>query len=394
MSGERPSRTPVVAGIGESKFSRRAAVPFRILQTKAIERALADAAIAPAQIDAVFTESALMPMLYPLDVVEAAFGLHQVSQRAYFGSVGPGVALSIKAAMEGIRTGTVSAALVYFGVNWGSAQGSAYDFHGKYESKTAVEVPYGFYAQPTYFALMARRYAHDYGMSLDELADVLGRIAVRQRGRAALNDNAQQTKPLTMEGYLSGRMISDPLRLYDCCLLSDGAVALVISSLDRARDSGRRDHAALLGAGYARTGLTEESCLTQGAAYPAMPAARRSAELAFKAAGVTAADVSFAEIYDCFTISVLLQLDQLGLCHPGESRYLIPSAPDDPHALPVNTHGGLLSQAYILGVNHITEAVRQVRNEAGRGQLRSAEIGVVQLAPSADHATLVLGRGR
>ena len=386
-------RIPAIAGIGESRFSRRSASPLWELQSGAIADAINDAGLTPDDIDAVYTESALMPSLYPIDVAEAAFGLGALKRRGYFSSVGPGVALAIITAMEGIRAGDISAALVYFGLNWGSRGNSAYDFHGKYESKSAVEHPYGFYAQPTYFALMARRYAHDHGITEDELTEVLGQIAIRQRASAALNDNAQQQTPLTFEDYLAGRMISDPLRLNDCCLLSDGAVALVLTSLGRARGSRHGYHAELLGGGYASTGMTEESCMTQGLAYPALPAAKVSAERAFAEAKIKPGDLSFVEVYDCFTISVLLQLDQLGVCEPGESRHLFANggAPAPGH-LPVNTHGGLLSQAYILGVNHITEAVKQVRGEAGPGQLENAELGAVQLAPSADHATLILGR--
>jgi acetyl-CoA acetyltransferase len=385
-----PDRTPVIAGIGESRFSRRSTEPLQALQSGAIASALSDAATAPRQIDAVFAESALTPHLYPIDIAEAAFGLTGVTHHGYLGSVGPGIAQSLIAAMEGIRAGTISTALVYFGVNWGSVSNSAYDFHGKYTSKTAVELPYGFYAQPTYFALMARRYAHDYGLSEDGLAEVLGQIAVRQRARALLNDNAQATAPLSVDGYLNSKMISSPLRVNDCCLLSDGAVAFVVTSLSAARDSPHAFHAELLGGGHATTGISEESCMTQGRAYPALPAAAESARLAFADAGISPGDLSFAEIYDCFTISVLLQLDQLGLCKPGESRFYFSEIGRT--TLPINTHGGLLSQAYILGANHITEAVKQVRNEAGRGQLPTADIGAVQLAPSAAHATLVLRR--
>jgi acetyl-CoA acetyltransferase len=386
-------RVPVIAGIGESRFSRRSASPLRDLQSAAIADAISDAGLSPEGIDAVYTESALMPNLYPIDVAEAAFGLGSLRRRGYFSSVGPGVALAVITAMEGIRAGDISAALVYFGMDWGSRGSSAYDFHRKYESKSAVEHPYGFYAQPTYFALMARRYAHEHGITADELTQVLGQIAVRQRASAALNDNAQQQDPMTFEDYLTSRMISDPLRRDDCCLLSDGAVALVVASLARARDSRHRYHAELLGGGHASTGMTEESCMTQGVAYPALPAAKVSAERAFAEAKIKPDDLSFVEVYDCFTISVLLQLDQLGVCGPGESRYLFAAGgAAGSGQLAVNTHGGLLSQAYILGANHITEAVKQVRGEAGRGQLASAEIGAVQLAPSADHATLILAR--
>jgi acetyl-CoA acetyltransferase len=167
-------------------------------------------------------------------------------------------------------------------------------------------------------------------------------------------------------------------------------VAFVVTSLSAARDSPHAFHAELLGGGHATTGISEESCMTQGRAYPALPAAAESARLAFADAGISPGDLSFAEIYDCFTISVLLQLDQLGLCKPGESRFYFSEIGRT--TLPINTHGGLLSQAYILGANHITEAVKQVRNEAGRGQLPTADIGAVQLAPSAAHATLVLRR--
>jgi acetyl-CoA acetyltransferase len=269
-----------------------------------------------------------------------------------------------------------------------------YGLHGVHALKRDLEFTRGFLGQPVYFAMFARKYAHVYGVSVDELREAFAQIAVRTRANALLNKKATSREPLTHERYRAARMIADPLGLYDCSLVSDGAAAIVLTTRERAADSPHRP-VELVGAGYGQSGLDESSVFTQNPEYPRLPFVRESADRAFADAGVFRTDIDVAEIYDCFTISLLLQLEDMGLCAPGSGPEFVAGdvfAPES--ALPLNTHGGLLSQAYVMGINHVVEAVHQLRGDAGPAQVTDAELALVGLLSAREHATLILGRGR
>jgi acetyl-CoA acetyltransferase len=231
------------------------------------------------------------------------------------------------------------------------------------------EMPSGAIAPPQLYAVMARRHFEMYGTKSRQLAE----IAVTTRRHAAANPNATMRKPITIEDHQASRMISDPLRLLDCSLESDGGCAVVISAPDVAKDL-RKTPVWVMG--VAEGHPDSPSAITQRPDMTTLGLAK-AAPKAFAMAGVTHDDIDVAEIYDCFTYIVMCQLEDLGFCKKGEGGPFVEGgALGIDGRLPVNTHGGLLSQAHMAGMNHIVELTRQLRGEAVV-QVKDAEIGLV-----------------
>jgi len=252
---------------------------------------------------------------------------------------------------------------------------------------TEYELPQGAIAPAQLYAPMARRHMELYGTTSRQFAE----IAVGIREHALLNDNAVMKKPITIEDHQNSRMIADPFRLFDCSLESDGGAALVVSSAERARDM-PQPRVVILGSGEGHPDTP--SSITQRPDITRLGIAK-AAPRVFEMAGVTHADIDVAEIYDCFTYIVLCQLEDMGFCAKGEGG---PFVEDGKlrlgGSLPTNTHGGLLSQAHMLGMNHIVELVRQLRHQGGRAQVAGAEIGLVTgYGDMGDGAMAIMSRG-
>jgi acetyl-CoA acetyltransferase len=242
---------------------------------------------------------------------------------------------------------------------------------------------------PAFYALVASRYLHEHGATPEHLAH----IAVTMRRHAARHPHAHMRKEITVADVLASRMIATPLRLLDCCLVSDGGAAVIVSAAEAAADTARRAP-ALIGAGQGHTHehLSQAPSLTDFGCHDA--AAR-----AFGEAGVGPGDVDVAEIYDSFTITLLIELESMGFFARGEAG---PAAAAGALALggrlPTNTHGGLLSFGHsgaAGGLTHVVEAVRQLRGEAGDRQVPGAEVALVHGDGGilSAHCSLVLARG-
>ncbi|WP_342641737.1 thiolase family protein [Rhodoligotrophos ferricapiens] len=375
-----------IVGVGETAPTRRSEKDIRALTVEAALSALEDAGLAPSDVDGIVTDAGIMPTTVPHEWMAAQLGIdaHFSAALSYGGT---GIVAAPLLAEMAIRQGLAEVVLFYFGVDWGSRPGGPYAFHHIYPAKMTFEKPYGFSGQPSYFALWARRYMHEYGLQEEDL----GRIAVAQRENALRHGGGQVSTPLELPDYFNSRMISDPLRAADCCLITDGAGAYIMTSMERARDC-RKKPVEVRGVGYASEPITGDDIFTQKSDLLRLPGVARATSQALRAADITLNDVDFAEIYDCFTISCLMQIEDLGFCGKGEAAAFIREKGISINGgLPVNTHGGFLSYSYRLGIEHVVEAVRQLRGEAGEAQLADPKLGIVTGLSVPDYGLLVLG---
>ena len=373
-----------IAGVGETEFARRLDRPFDGLVLEACRKAIDDAGLEPSDIDG------YIPVRGgpPADDLAMALG---ASRRFTAGpglTPGSGSVGSLQTARLAVAAGLADHVLVYFGYQ-GSRPGGPYAFHAEDPVKAALEMPFGWYGQPVYFAAWAHRYCHEYGVKPEDFAP----IALAARAWAGLTPGAQKSDPIGFDDYLASPMVASPLRTLDCCLISDGAAAFVVTSVERAR-SLRRPPVVVAGLGTASLDVTLTSIFTQKRDVLSLGSAL-SGPRAFADAGISPADVDVAEIYDCFSITMVLQMEDLGLCPRGEGFAFAAGGRLAPGGdFPVNTNGGHLSYAYMPGMNHIVEATRQLRGERGPAQVEGAEVAVVAALGGNDHATAVLTSDR
>ena len=249
------------------------------------------------------------------------------------------------------------------------------------------ETPYGS-TVPAYYALIARAHMEAYGTTSEQLAS----IAVSCRKHAALNPTAQMRDHISIEDVLNSRMIADPLHMMDCSLVSDGGAAIIMTSAERAIDFPHHPVYILgAGEGHGHEHISQAQSLTTSAAV-------ESGNRAYEMAGLGPKDMDLAQLYDCFTPTVLILLEDLGFCTKGEAGTFVEAGEIGlGSSLPVNTHGGLLSHCHPGNPGsmfHLTEAVVQLRHQAGERQVKEAEIALVhaQGGIMSSHSTLILGR--
>ena len=356
-----------IIGIGETEYSRGADKSSIGLMLEASLKAILDAGLKPNDIDGVIPYS-LGPVA---EEVMTGLNLTDVrySAQTPLGGASPVAALQSAAAV--IAAGVCRNVLVVLGRRGASESRVASRIAAmpQFRQISEFENPIGAIAPAQLYAPMARRHMELYGTNEDQFAE----IAVTMRDHALLNDNAIMKKPLTVEEHHASRMISDPFRLFDCCLESDGGTAVVVSAADRAKDT--RAPVTILG--VAEGHPDSPSTITQRPDLMTLGLAK-AAPRAFEMAGVKHADIDVAQIYDCFTYMVICELEDLGFCEKGEGGAFVEGGRIRLGGeLPINTHGGLLSQAHIAGMNHVYELVRQLRGEGGPAQVEDAEIGLV-----------------
>lgn len=375
-----------VTGVGDTAYGRGSGKSVWRLQLECSLAAIEDAGLKPADIDGIITYS-LSPVVAEDFVTN--FGIPDLRFSAITPMGGASCVAALQAAAAAVSAGVCNHVLIPIGRNGFSDGRVAARVQAMPQFRVVgeFEMPLGAIAPAQLYAPMARRHMELYGTTSRQLAE----IAVVMRHHAALNGNATMTAPISIEDHQNSRMISDPLRLLDCSLESDGGAAVIVSAADRAKDMRKP---RVLISGIAEGHPDSPSTITQRPDLTTLGIAK-AAPRAFAMAGVTPKDIQVAEIYDCFTYIVLCQLEDLGFCRKGEGGAFVENGALGLNGrLPTNTHGGLLSQSHVVGMNHIVELARQLRGEAGRAQVKGAELGLVTgYGDLGDGAVAIMRRG-
>ncbi|MCB1476874.1 MAG: thiolase family protein [Rhodobiaceae bacterium] len=357
-----------ITGIGETVYARGSTRPALDLQIEASLKAIEDAGLSPRDIDGVI----------PIGITGAPaeefihnFGIEDLKFSAVNPIGGASGIASVQTALSLIDSGVCNHVLIPAGRNTsiGAKAGARIHTMPQFHYVTEFELPLGAVSPAQLYAPMARRHMELFGTTSLQFAQV----AIAMRAHAVLHDNAVMKKPMTVEDHQNSRMITDPYRLFDCSLESDGGAALVVSSAERARDM-KQPRVQVIGIAEGHpdspSSITQRHDMTKLGLSKAAPRA-------FAQAGIKPDDIDVAEIYDCFTYQVICQIEDMGFCKKGEGGPFVENGRLQlGGALPTNTHGGLLSQAHMLGMNHIVELVRQLRGQGGRTQVAGAEVGL------------------
>ena len=377
-----------IAGIGQTEFSKASGRSELQLACEAAKAALDDAGLQARDVDGLVT--------FTMDSSEEAevarnLGIPLLTMFSRIPYGGGGACAVVMQAAMAVVTGAADVVVCYRAFN----ERSGMRFGGAAMSATMLPPfldmygPYGLLSPAAWVALQARRYMHEYGATNEDF----GRISVVDRKHAATNPAAWfYQRPITLADHQSSKWIVEPvLRLLDCCQESDGGVALVVTSAERARDL--RQIPALITA--AAQGAADDGELMTSyyrAEITGLPEMGVVAKKLWSDSGLTPADIQTAFLYDHFTPFVLMQLEELGFCGRGEGKdFATIDNLSIGGKLPINTSGGLLGEAYIHGMNGITEAVRQLRGTACN-QVNDVEHVLVTAGTGCPTSGLILGR--
>ncbi|QCX77691.1 lipid-transfer protein [Streptomyces sp. YIM 121038] len=362
-----------VVGIGATEFSKDSGRSELTLAVEAVRAALDDAGLAPADVDGLVTFT--MDTSPEITVAQAA-GIGELSffSRVHYG--GGAACATVQQAALAIAAGVAEVVVCYRAFNERSGRRFGAGVSHREPSAEGVALgwalPFGLLTPASWVAMAAQRYLHTHGLT----PEVFGHVAVTDRKYAATNPAAYfHGRPITLEEHAASRWIVEPLRLLDCCQETDGGQALVVTSVERARDLPQPPAviaAAAQGAGRAQEQMTSyyRDDLT------GLPEMGVVARQLWRTSGLAPGDVDVGILYDHFTPFVLMQLEEFGFCAPGEAAEFVAK-----ERLPLNTHGGQLGEAYLHGMNGMAEAVRQLRGTA------------VNQIPGAAHALVTAGTG-
>jgi len=380
------SRSVAIAGVAESDLGKVPGKSALELQAQATHRALADAGLSLRDVDAVFAHTDdKFSALHLSEFLGIRPGYVDSSNVGGMSNI-----MHIRHAMAAIAAGMCSVALVTYGstqLSDGSRKSGAVAADSPSSPRGQFVTPYGQLSPIGYYAMVAQLHMHRYGTTPRDLAEV----AVAARRWAALNPAAYRREPTSIDEVMASPVIAAPLRQRDCCLVTDGGGALIITSAARARDL-RSKPVYVMGVAEAHTHhytpFNTADWLDTGVA--------GTAEAALQMAGVTRDDIDVVQIYDHFTIGVVQSLEELGFCKRGEGGAFVADGALGPGGrFPINTSGGGLSYGHpgMFGMFVIIEAVRQLRGESGARQLPNAELALCH-APGlvfACNTTMILG---
>lgn len=387
MSATLGSQAAII-GIGQTRYSKNSGVSELALACEAVSKAIDDAGLEPHRVDGLVTF-----LMDSSDEVEVARSvglgdLKLLSRVAYGG--GAAVPLVHQAAMA-VASGVCENVVVYRALNGRSGQRMGQGVSGNIITSDLVHwswyMPFGMLTPASWVAFAATRYMHEYGAGEESLAHT----AVSIRKHAVVNpDAAFYQKPLSFDDYYASRMICEPLRLYDCCQETDGGCALLITRADRAGAAAQRP-ALIRGVSQASFDGQEQMTSFYRDDMAWLPEMAMAGEIAYRQAGLGPKDIDAAVLYDAFSIEVLMQVEAFGFCARGEGKdFVMNGNLEVGGALPVNTNGGLLSEAYIHGLNNIAEGVRLVRGTS-TSQPKQCENVLVSSGVGVPTGALILG---
>ncbi|MFJ3836138.1 lipid-transfer protein [Streptomyces sp. NPDC090054] len=374
-----------IAGIGATEFSKNSGRSELKLAVEAVHAALDDAGLTPADVDGMVTFT--MDTSPEITVAQAA-GIGDLSffSRIHYG--GGAACATVQQAALAVATGVAEVVVCYRAFNERSGRrfGSGVQQREPSAEGAALgwSLPWGLLTPASWVAMAAQRYLHAYDLT----PEAFGHVAVTDRRHAANNPAAYfHGKPITLADHAASRWIVEPLRLLDCCQETDGGQALVVTTTERARDLRRAPAvitAAAQGAGRRQEAMTSfyRDDLT---GLPEMDVVARQL---WRTSGLRPSDIDVGILYDHFTPFVLMQLEEFGFCGPGEAADFVAA-----DALPLNTHGGQLGEAYLHGMNGIAEAVRQLRGTSVN-QVGGAAHALVTAGTGVPTSGLILGVDR
>lgn len=361
----------VVVGVGESDIGKMPHMSGLGLNAQAARRAIADAGLDHSQIDGLLTAYSFTEPYFMLGSVLAEYLGIRPTYCASIAVGGGSPAAMLHHAAQAVATGAANYVLVCAGEN--RATGQSRD--ATVSALTAVghpyfEAPYGI-GIPSLYAIVAQAYMHKYGTTREDMAAV----AVNTRNHALLHPNAHMKTPITVDDVLSSKPISDPLHMLDCCLISDAGGAFIVTTPERAADlPGKPAWLAGIGECHTHEHLTSAPSLSDFGA-------EESSRRAYDMAGLGPTDMDLAMLYDCFSIVPIIEIEETGLVPRGEGgAFFAEGHAAVGGALPVNTHGGMLSHAHagaVGGLMSIVEAVRQLRGEADGRQVAGANAAFI-----------------
>lgn len=388
---ELRAKTAIV-GLGMTRMGRTYDHPNATgFAVEAVQKALIDAGLERRDLDGLLVNPGVTWMENAMAsfALQQALGLENLRLTATMNLGGATAAAMVMQAAQAIVAGMATTVACVFADaplkppapkpargNGGGGGGSAYAF------ARGLDAAYGQFGVNAQYAMVARRHMHLYGTTQDQL----GAVAVAQRGWANLNPAAQfHDQPMTLADYHASRWVVEPFHLFDCCLVSNGGLCVIVTSAERARDL-RQPPVFVLGMGQGHPGGDPLDTLTSGA-----PLAK---ETAFKMAGVELGDIEMAQLYDCYTFTVLVTLEDYGFCKKGEGGPFVAGGRIGPGgSLPVNTGGGELSAFYMWGMTPLSEGVIQVRGQGERRQVAKHDVCLVSGNGGilSTHSTLILG---